>query len=67
MEAVRPQVEKTYGRQQVKVEIARLQVAMMSVFGTRETEVGEKDGEIEQLQHDLQQVQVGVHTCSFLC
>ena len=58
LEAVRPQIERTYGRQQVKVEIAKLQEAMMSVFGMRETEVGEEDGEIEQLQHDLQQVQV---------
>ena len=51
----------------MKVEIARLQEAMMSVFRMRETEVGEKDGEIEQLQHDLQQVQVRACTCSFLC
>ena len=67
LEAVRPQVERAYGsRQQAKVEIARLQVAMMSVFGLRETEVGEKDGEIERLRHDLQRVQVRASTCSFL-
>ena len=54
LEAMRPQIERTYGRQQVKVEMARLQVAMMSVLRTRE----KNDDEIEQLQHDLQQVQV---------
>ena len=68
LEAVRPQVERAYGsRQQVKVEMARLQVAMMSVFSLRETEVGEKDGEIERLRHDLQRVQVRASTCCFLC
>ena len=67
LEAVRPQVERAYGsRQQMKVEVAKLQVAMMSVFSLRETEVGEKDGEIERLQHDLQDVQVRTCTCSFL-
>ena len=50
LEAVRPQIRGTHGRQQVKVEMARLQVAMMSLLET--------DGEIEHLQHDLQQVQV---------
>ena len=49
------------------MEIARLQVAMMSVLRVRETEMGEKDGEIEQLRRDLQQVQVRACTCSFLC
>ena len=66
LEAVRPQVERAYGSsQQVKVEMAKLQVAMMSVLRMRETEVGEKDGEIERLRHDLQQVQVRTCTCSF--
>ena len=46
LEAVRPQI---------KGKFTKLQVAMMSVL---ETEVGEKDGEIEHLRHDLQQVQV---------
>ena len=55
LEAVRPQIKGTHGRQQVKVEMAKLQVTMMSVL---EAEVGEKDGEIERLRHDLQQVQV---------
>ena len=67
LEAVRPQVERPYGsRQQVKVEMARLQVAMMSVFSLRETEVGEKDDEIERLRHDLHRVQVRACICSFL-
>ena len=59
LEAVRPQVERAYGSQQVKVEMARLQVAMMSVLRTRET----NDDEIEQLQHDLRQVQVSYIFC----
>ena len=68
LETVRPQIERAYGSgKQVKVEIAKLQEAMMSVLRTRETEVGEKDDEIEQLRHDLRQVQVGACTCSFLC
>ena len=58
LEAVRPQVERAYGRQHINVEIAKLQVTMMSVLRRKETEVGEKDSEIEQLRHDLQQVQV---------
>ena len=58
LEAARPQFDRTYGSQHVKVEIAKLQVTMMSVLRTRETEVGEKDNEIEHLRHDLQQVQV---------
>ena len=62
LEAARPQIRGTYERKQLKVEVAKLQVAMMSVL---ETEVGEKDGEIEQLQHELQQVQVRVCTWSF--
>ena len=55
LEAVRPKI---------KGKFTKLQVAMMSVL---ETEVGEKDGEIECLRHDLQQVQVRICTCSFLC
>ena len=39
---------------------------MMGVFRMRETEVGEKDGEIEQLRHDLQHIQVRACTCCFL-
>ena len=67
LKATRLQIERACGsRQQAKVEIARLQETMMSVFSLRETEVGEKDGEIEHLRHDLQQVQVRAYTCSFL-
>ena len=62
LEAVKPQVKGTHGRQQVKVEMAKLQVTMMSVL---EAEVGEKDGEIEHLRHDLQQLQVRVAPVAF--
>ena len=64
LEAVRSQIKGTHGRQQVKVEMARLQVAMMSVL---EAEVGEKDGELGHLRRDLQQVQVEAYICSVLC
>ena len=53
LDAARPQIERTYGWQHVKVEMARLQVAMMSVLRTRET-----NSEIEHLQCDPQQLQV---------
>ena len=64
LEAVRPQIKGTHGRQQVKVEMAKLQVTMMSVL---EAEVGEKDGEIERLRHDLQQVQVRALSPAAFC
>ena len=47
-------------RPQIKGKFTKLQLAMMSVL---EEEVGEKDGEIERLQHDLQQLQVRASTC----
>ena len=47
LEAVRPYIKRTYGRQHVKVELAKLQVAML-----------ETDDEIEHLQHELHQAQV---------
>ena len=50
LEAVKPQIRGTYGSQQVKVEMARLQVAMMSVL--------ESGSEIQHLRRDLQQAQV---------
>ena len=50
LEAVRPHIKRTYGRQQVKVELAKLQVAVLSVLET--------DDEIEHWQHELHQVQV---------
>ena len=55
LEAVRPKI---------KGKFTKLQVAMMSVL---EEEVAEKDGEIERLRRDLQQIQVKVCTYSFLC
>ena len=51
-------------RPQIKGKFTKLQVAMMSVL---EEEVGEKDGEIERLRHDLQQVQVRVTPVPLLC
>ena len=53
LDAARPQIERTYGWQHVQVEMARLQVAMMSVLRTRET-----NSEVEHLQCDPQQLQV---------
>ena len=58
LQAVRPQIDRIYDMQHVKLEMARLQVIMMSVFRTNKTELEEKDGEIRHLQHDLQQVKV---------
>lgn len=53
LEAVRPQVEGAFGC--VEMETAKLQVAMLSVFKVK---IKEKDSEIEDLHHDLLQVQV---------
>ena len=50
LETVRPQ--GAYGC--LKMEMTKLQVAMMSVL-RMETEVGEVDNDIEHLQHCLQQ------------
>ena len=58
LEIVRPYNMGTYGSHHVKVEMARLRAVMLSVLRTKETEVKEKGGEIENLQHELQQVQV---------
>ena len=38
--------------------MARLQIAMMAILRTEETDTREKDNEIKHLQCDLQQVQV---------
>ena len=65
MEAVRPQIKGPHGRKHVKVEMARLQVAVMSMLEA--DEVGEKDIEIGHLRRDLQQAQVEACTCSILC
>lgn len=70
LEAVRAPIEGTYSSHHLKVEMARLQVAMMSVLRSKETNAREKDGGMEHLQLDLQQVQVSrayiqnLHRCS---
>ena len=56
----------TYGCHHVKVEMARLRAVMLSVLRTKETEVKEKGGEIENLQHKLQQVQVKKYLQAFV-
>ena len=50
LEAVKPQIRGKYNSKQMKVEIARLQVGMMSLLET--------GSEIEHLRRDLQQAQV---------
>ena len=50
------QIKRLYSRQQVKVEMGRLQLAMMSLLET--------DSEIEHLRHDLLQVLV---ITAFIC
>ena len=52
LEAVRPHI---YGAYKFKVEMAKLQVAKMNML---ETEMREKDDEIDHLRRDLRQVQV---------
>ena len=48
LEAVSPQIKRAYAsRQQIKVEMAKLQVVMMSMLET--------DAKVERLQHDVQQ------------
>ena len=61
LEAVRPQIEVMFGRQQMKVEMARLKIAMMSAFKNKKAEVEEKDRQTENMQLDLRQMQVKVH------
>ena len=60
LQQLEAQMKRAYGRKLVRAEMARLQVAMMAMLKMEETEVGDKDSEIEQLQHDRQQVQVKV-------
>ena len=55
LETMRAQIDRSYGSYNFKVEITKLQLAMMSVV---ETEMGEKDREIEHLQQELHQLQV---------
>ena len=42
----------------MKVEMARLKVAMMSALKNKEAEVEEKDRQTENMQHNLRQMQV---------
>ena len=58
LEQLDAQMKEAYGRKLVRAEMARLQVAMMAMFKTEETDTREKESEIKHLQHDLQQVQV---------
>ena len=58
-------MEEAYGKKLVRAEMARLQVAMMTMLRTEETDTKEKDNEINHLQRDLQRVQV--KTPSFMC
>ena len=55
LETMRAQIDRSYGSYNFKVEITKLQLAMMSVV---ETEMGEKDREIEHLQQELHHLQV---------
>ena len=55
LEAVRAQIGRSHGSYNFKVELTKLQLAMMSVV---ETEMGEKDDEIEHLQQELHRLQV---------
>jgi len=57
LEAVRAQIGRSHGSYNFKVELTKLQLAMMSVV---ETEMGEKDREIEHLQQELHQLQVAL-------
>ena len=51
-------MEEAHGKKLLRAEMARLQVAMMAMLRTEETDSREKDNEIKHLQCDLQQVQV---------
>ena len=58
LQLLEAQMEEAYGKKLVTAEMARLQVAMMSMLKMEETDSREKNNEIKHLQHDLQQVQV---------
>ena len=49
LEAVRPQIEEAYGSQHVNVEIAKLQVTMMSVLRTKDAKAAETDRQQREL------------------
>ena len=50
LEAARSQIEEAYGSQHVNVEIARLQVTMMSVLRTKDAKAAETDREQRRLR-----------------
>ena len=54
LQQLEAQMEEAYGKKLVKAEVARLQVAMMSMLKMEETDTKE-DNEINHLQRDLQQ------------
>ena len=62
LQQLEAQMKEAYGRKLVRAEMARLQVAMMTMLRTEETDAREKDNEIKHLQHNLQQVQVKIPT-----
>ena len=43
METVRPQIEEAYGSQHMTVELAKLQVTMISVLRTKDAKAAESD------------------------
>ena len=58
LETVRSQIEEAYGSQHVNVEIARLQVTMMSVLRTKDAKAAESDRQQREL---LQTLRVRIH------
>ena len=63
LQQLEAQMKRAYGRKLVRAEMARLQVAMMAMLRTEETDTKEKDNEINHLQRDLQRVQVKTPLC----
>ena len=58
LQQLEAQMEEVYGKKLVRAEMARLQMAMMTMLKMEETDAREKDNEIKHLQRELQQVQV---------
>ena len=67
LQQLEAQMEEAYGKKLVRAEMARLQVAMLSMLKMEETDSKEKNNEIKHLQRDLQHAQVKTPACSFLC
>ena len=65
LQQLEAQMEEAYGKKLVKAEMARLQVAMMTILKMEETDTREKDNEINHLQCDLQRVQVKTRHLQF--